>query len=42
MVDMNKDSGEGSKTELDKEFGEGNLAFIQCDVRDGTALRGEI
>ncbi|XP_008315991.1 15-hydroxyprostaglandin dehydrogenase [NAD(+)] isoform X1 [Cynoglossus semilaevis] len=39
VVDMNKDSGEGSKTELDKEFGEGNLAFIQCDVRDGAALR---
>lgn len=40
MVDLNKDLGEECKAQLDAEFGEGNCRFIECDVANGDALRG--
>lgn len=40
MVDLNKDLGEECKAQLDAEFGEGNCTFIECDVANGDALRG--
>lgn len=40
MVDLNKDLGEECKAQLDSEFGEGNCTFIECDVANGDALRG--
>lgn len=39
-MDLNKTCGEECKKELDAEFGEGNCTFIQCDVSNGDALRG--
>lgn len=40
VVDLNKDLGEECKAQLDAEFGEGNCTFIECDVANGDALRG--
>lgn len=39
VVDLNKICGEECKAQLDAEFGEGNCAFIPCDVSNGDALR---
>lgn len=39
VVDLNKTCGEECKAQLDAEFGEGNCAFIPCDVSNGDALR---
>lgn len=41
VVDINQNCGDSCKSELDAEFGGGSCAFIQCDVTDGDALRGE-
>lgn len=41
VLDLNKTCGEQCKDELDSEFGEGNCTFIQCDVSNGDALRGD-
>ena len=40
LIDLNKTCGEECKTQLDAEFGAGNCTFIQCDVSNGDALRG--
>lgn len=39
-MDLNKALGEECKAQLDAEFGEGNCTFIECDVANGDALRG--
>lgn len=41
VVDLNEACGEECKVQLDAEFGQGQCIFIQCDVSDGDALRGE-
>lgn len=40
-MDLNRSCGEECKAQLDAEFGEGSCSFIQCDVSNGDALRGE-
>lgn len=42
VVDLNQTVGEECKTQLDAEFGEGNSIFIQCDVTNGDALKGNL
>lgn len=40
MLDVNQSCGQTSKEQLDAEFGEGNCAFIACDVSNEDALKG--
>lgn len=39
LVDLNQSVGEECKSDLDKQFGENNCIFIQCDVTDAVTLK---
>lgn len=42
VVDLNQTCGEQSKSQLDKDFRKDQSVFIQCDVSNGDALKGQV
>ncbi|KAJ3609902.1 hypothetical protein NHX12_021996 [Muraenolepis orangiensis] len=39
VVDLNEDIGRKCKVQLDKDYGEENCTFIQCDITNGETLK---